>query len=146
MEKHYPEIGRKLIPMRWGDMDAIGHLNNTYYFRYLEQVRVEWLDNIGQGIRPGESGPVIAATSCTFRRQMSYPATVEITLELERLGRSSITLRHHFYVQGDPETVYAYGDVTLVWVNYQTGQPVALPEVIRQVLAPQVAELEKMSV
>ncbi|TDR82137.1 acyl-CoA thioesterase [Paludibacterium purpuratum] len=145
MEKRYPEIGRRSIVMRWGDMDAIGHLNNTYYFRYLEQVRVEWLDSIGHGIRPGAIGPVIAATSCTFRRQLSYPATVEITLELERLGHSSITLRHHFYLQDDPETVYAYGDVTLVWVDYRSGQAVALPEDLRALLAPQAAALKKMS-
>ena len=26
------------IPIRWGDMDAMGHVNNTVYFRYLEAV------------------------------------------------------------------------------------------------------------
>ncbi|MEP7084173.1 MAG: thioesterase family protein, partial [Betaproteobacteria bacterium] len=30
------------IPIRWGDMDAMGHVNNTIYFRYMEQVRVSW--------------------------------------------------------------------------------------------------------
>jgi uncharacterized protein YceH (UPF0502 family) len=25
-----------VIPIRWGDMDAMGHVNNTIYFRYLE--------------------------------------------------------------------------------------------------------------
>lgn len=142
MEKYYPEIGRRRIVMRWGDMDAIGHLNNTYYFRYLEQVRVEWLDSIGHGIRPDACGPVIAATGCTFRRQVSYPATVEITLELERIGRSSLTLRHHFFVEGDAQTVVAYADVTLVWVDYRTGQAVPLPEDLRALLAPQAAALE----
>jgi hypothetical protein len=24
------------IPIRWGDMDAMGHVNNTSYFRYME--------------------------------------------------------------------------------------------------------------
>jgi hypothetical protein len=31
------------IPIRWGDMDAMGHVNNTVYFRYLESARIEWL-------------------------------------------------------------------------------------------------------
>ena len=30
------------MPIRWGDMDAIGHVNNTVYFRYMEQARIEW--------------------------------------------------------------------------------------------------------
>ena len=32
-----------VIPIRWGDMDAMGHVNNTLYFRYCEIVRIEWL-------------------------------------------------------------------------------------------------------
>ena len=31
------------VPIRWGDMDAMGHVNNTVYFRYMEQSRIEWL-------------------------------------------------------------------------------------------------------
>jgi acyl-CoA thioester hydrolase len=31
------------IPIRWGDMDAMGHVNNTVYFRYLESARIEWM-------------------------------------------------------------------------------------------------------
>lgn len=141
MEKRYPLIEYRCMVMRWGDMDAIGHLNNTQYFRYLEQVRLDWLESLGLGIQPGGVGPVIAATSCTFRRELSYPATVRISLELEHLGRSSLKLRHHFFRDEDDETVYAYADVTLVWVDYSTGQAVALPESIRAVLAPLAAQL-----
>ena len=36
-----------VIPIRWGDMDAMGHVNNTIYFRYFEIVRIEWFDSIG---------------------------------------------------------------------------------------------------
>ena len=31
------------IPLRWGDMDANGHVNNVLFFRFMEQARVEWL-------------------------------------------------------------------------------------------------------
>lgn len=29
------------IKIRWGDMDAFGHVNNTVYFRYMEQTRID---------------------------------------------------------------------------------------------------------
>ena len=32
------------IPVRWGDLDAMGHVNNTIYFRYFESLRIEWLN------------------------------------------------------------------------------------------------------
>ena len=52
-----PEGARHLLitsrmPVRWGDMDAYGHVNNTVYFRYMEQVRVEWLEQMGSVVRP----------------------------------------------------------------------------------------------
>ena len=36
-------VHTSLQSIRWGDMDAFGHVNNTIYFRYLEQARIEWL-------------------------------------------------------------------------------------------------------
>jgi acyl-CoA thioester hydrolase len=30
-----------VIPIRWGDMDAMGHVNNTIYFRYFETIRID---------------------------------------------------------------------------------------------------------
>ena len=35
------------IPIRWGDMDAMGHVNNTVYFRYIESARIAWLEQAG---------------------------------------------------------------------------------------------------
>ena len=55
------------MPVRWGDMDAYNHVNNTVYFRYLEQTRVEWLEQIGCRVSPDEPiGPVIINAACTF--------------------------------------------------------------------------------
>ncbi|AXT47011.1 MULTISPECIES: acyl-CoA thioesterase [Chromobacterium] len=132
MDKHYPVIDTRSIVMRWGDMDAVGHLNNTYYFRYLEQIRLDWLESLGHGIDPSGCGPVLAGTSCVFRKEITYPATLDITIELEKLGRSSLKLRHHFYRRDDPGVVYASGEVTLVWVDYQAGKSVSIPDDIRE--------------
>ncbi|MDN0074297.1 thioesterase family protein [Crenobacter sp. SG2303] len=142
MEKSLPVIARETITMRWGDMDAIGHLNNTYYFRYLEQTRLNWLEKLGHGIDPNSIGPVIASTGCSFRRELTYPATVVVTLELEKLGKSSLKLHHHFYRDDDPETVYAAAEATLVWVDYQAGKSVPIPNDIRAAIEAAVAVYE----
>lgn len=131
MEKHLPLLDTRRISMRWGDMDAVGHLNNTCYFRYMEQIRVEWLEELGFPIDPQGTGPVLGSTSCVYKREMSYPAMVLISIEVEKVGRSSLKLRHHFTVAGDENTVYAVGEATLVWVDYQAGKSVAIPEPIR---------------
>lgn len=56
MEIEIPEkkklVHNMLIPIRWGDMDAMDHLNNGSYFRYLESIRVDWMYGIaGEDVR-----------------------------------------------------------------------------------------------
>ena len=65
-----------LIPIRWGDMDMMGHVNNTVYFRYMETVRIEWLHGIGAEPNPAGQGPVIVNAFCNFIRQLEYPGEV----------------------------------------------------------------------
>jgi len=43
----FREIHRSRTAIRWGDMDAMGHVNNTVYFRYLEQARIETFEAFG---------------------------------------------------------------------------------------------------
>ncbi|MEK7737291.1 MAG: acyl-CoA thioesterase, partial [Pseudomonadota bacterium] len=76
------------IPIRWGDMDAMGHVNNTVYFRSAEQARIEWMDALGfpAGLVRDES-PVIVNASCTFLLQLTYPGTVEVRMYAGRAGR-----------------------------------------------------------
>ena len=64
------------IPIRWGDMDAMGHVNNTVYFRYMEQTRISWFDAMGIDQNPDGEGPLVVNAHCTFLRQFEYPGTV----------------------------------------------------------------------
>src|SRR5665647_952353 len=64
------------IPIRWGDMDAMGHLNNASYFRYLETARIDWMYSIGCKPDPKGEGPVIVNAFCNFYRQLEYPGDV----------------------------------------------------------------------
>jgi acyl-CoA thioester hydrolase len=62
-----------VIPIRWGDMDAMGHVNNTIYFRYLEIVRIEWLHQVVGAPGSGGEGPVIVNTFCNFPQAAQVP-------------------------------------------------------------------------
>ena len=124
------------IPVRWGDMDALGHVNNTVYFRYMEQARVEWLEALGLPIEPGRSeGVVIVNASCTFLVPVTYPATVEVQLFAGNPGRSSIPTFYRMFCLGE-DTLYAEGDAKVIWINGVTGKSIPLPDRIRARLAP----------
>ena len=77
------------MPIRWGDMDALGHVNNTVYFRYMEQARIEWFYAFARKIGSApyaENGPVIVNASCTFLEPLVYPGEVEVTHVPRRAG------------------------------------------------------------
>ncbi|THF60845.1 acyl-CoA thioesterase [Pseudothauera rhizosphaerae] len=123
------------IPVRWGDMDAYNHVNNTVYFRYFEQARVEWLEAMAFPVRPDqESAPVIINASCTFLMPVNYPATVEVRLYAGEPGRSSVMTWYELYVEGD-DRLYAEGAAKVVWMDTRSGKSVALPDELRAVFA-----------
>lgn len=121
------------MPIRWGDMDAYGHVNNTVYFRYMEQARVEWIEDMKVQVRPGGDGPVIINASCTFLIPMNYPGTVEVRTYVGAIGRSSCETIVEMRIVGD-ERIFAEGAAKVVWMNTQTGKSVPLPDHVRAVL------------
>lgn len=132
----YPRIHllTSVIPVRWGDMDALGHVNNTVYFRYMEQARVEWLESVQLRVAPGQAdGVVIVNASCTFLVPITYPATVEVRLFVGAPGRSSIPTYYEMYCQGD-EALFAEGAAKMVWIDGNSGKSKPLPEHVRAAL------------
>jgi acyl-CoA thioester hydrolase len=115
-------------------MDGMGHVNNTVYFRYMEQNRVEWFEALGYGVSVAQSeSPVIINASCTFLIPFTYPGTVECRMYSGHAGRSSLATYYEMRLGGD-DRVFAEGTAKIVWMNPATGKSIALPEKILQVV------------
>lgn len=127
-------VHTELIPIRWGDMDAMGHVNNTVYFRYMEQARISWFGSLGVAFDPHGTGPVIVNASCTFLKELVYPGTVEVRMHAGKAGRSSFETWLELRPSYDAATVYAEGAAKVVWVDFAKGRSTALPERIRQIV------------
>ena len=127
------------IPLRWGDMDALGHVNNTVYFRFMEQGRIEWLHGIGCLPDEDGNGPVIVNAHCTFKQAFKYPDQVLIRTYVAAPGHSSIETIQEMCSVNDDGKIYAEGGAKVVWVNPATEKSVALPARIRSLLAEMTA-------
>lgn len=123
-------VWTSLIPIRWGDMDAYGHVNNTIYFRYMEQCRVEYVEQLGFKVRPAGSGPVIINANGTFLLPLGYPGVVEVRMFCGSPGRSSVPTYYEIRLQGD-DTLYARGEAKMVWMDVASGKSVPIPDVLR---------------
>lgn len=120
-----------MIPVRWGDMDAYEHVNNTIYFRYAEQCRCEWMEQMGLRLSLGQAeGPVIVNASCTFLIPITYPNTVEVRMYASGIGRSSVVTDYEMRVVGE-DRLYAEGSAKVVWIDTATGKSKPIPDALR---------------
>jgi len=123
------------IPIRWGDMDAMGHVNNTLYFRYMEIVRLEWLYSIGATKDEQGDGPVIVNAFCNFIRQLEYPGDVLAKHYVASPGRTSFEAYITLERADEPGVLYATGGATTVWIDFPQQKSVPLPEWLRALIA-----------
>ncbi len=124
------------IPVRWGDMDAIGHVNNTVFFQFCESARIAYfeairLDRFRQSPR---EGPGLVAANLNFRRQLHYPATVSVSANVTAVSGKSFTLSYRLCDRAD-DAVVADGSSVCVWVDYEQAKALPLPRELVQAIA-----------
>jgi acyl-CoA thioester hydrolase len=121
------------IAVRWGDVDAMGHVNNAKYFTYCESARMSYFAAVKMTEhREAEShGPALAAANLNFRRQVHYPADLDVHTRVVEIGRSSFKMEYEILRRESGERV-ADGGGVIVWVDYGTGRSIPLPEAFKE--------------
>jgi acyl-CoA thioester hydrolase len=128
---HPPAMHTEHLRLRWGEMDAMRHLNNVSYFRYFEQARISWFDALGFDAAGDTEGPVLGSISCRFVKPALYPCDVVVVLWPTRIGNSSFTMGQQMRRDGGDGDLYADGEATMVWIDIATGRSRPLPQSIR---------------
>jgi acyl-CoA thioester hydrolase len=124
-----------VIPLRWGDMDAMGHVNNTLYFRYLEIVRLEWLFKIGAAPDPTGHGPVIVNAFCNFIRQLEFPGDARAKHYVANPGRSSFDTYVTLERTDLPGVIHAEGGSKTVWTDFKAQKSAPMPDWLRALVS-----------
>jgi acyl-CoA thioester hydrolase len=114
-------------PIRWGDMDAMGHVNNTVYFRYLESLRIAWFDSIGCVPDPKGEGPVIVNAFCNFYKQLEYPGDIYLTMYASDPARTTFETWATIERIDVAGVIYAAGGATTIWTDFVAQKAVPLP-------------------
>jgi acyl-CoA thioester hydrolase len=129
-----PSVYTKRIEIRWRDMDAFKHVNNSVYLTYLEEARDEWfLQVLGNGLLLNDF--VLARCAVDFRSPLTQEdGDVDVELRCTRVGRSSITTAERVLAVSDGR-VAAEAEAVLVHWNSQTGKSRPLTEEIAATFA-----------
>ncbi len=128
-------VHQMLIPIRWGDMDAMSHVNNTTYFRYLETCRIDWMHSIGCTPDPRGEGPVIANAFCNFYKQLEYPGEVLVKMYVSDPGRTTFETWGTMELNSQPGVIYAAGGATTIWVDFPNQKAKPLPDWMRRLVS-----------
>jgi acyl-CoA thioester hydrolase len=121
------------VTIHWGDMDALGHVNNVIFFRYVESGRISYFNELA-GNDPsiwGGQGPILADIQCTFLDQLHYPAEIEVATRTARLGAKSMTIEAALF-RKDSDEVVATSRAVVVWFDYEQQATVRISEAMRE--------------
>ncbi len=122
---------RMPLELRWRDLDAFNHVNNSNFMTYLEEARIRWFESLGEEWMTDRTAPLLAAVQMNYRVPIPYPARVVVELFSDRVGNSSVTIGHRI-AGSDGSLLHADGHVVMVWVDRESGRPVALPDAVRR--------------
>jgi acyl-CoA thioester hydrolase len=121
------------IPVLWGHMDAMGHVNNTVYFRFFESARVAYMSQMGLHARQIEDDlilPILASTRCDYKVPLTYPDEVLVRATTTKIGRTSFTQSYEIWSTAQ-NAVAAVGEGIIVCVDKKSGKPVEVPADMR---------------
>ena len=129
-------VHEMVVPIRWGDMDAMGHVNNTVYLRFFEIVRLDWMYGLGRRVDAGAGeGPVIVNAFVNFLRQLEFPGDVRLRHYVANPGRTSLDTFVTVERTDEPGSLYAEGGARMVWTDYTQRKSKPLPDWFRAIVS-----------
>jgi acyl-CoA thioester hydrolase len=117
------------MPVRWGDMDSVGHVNNAKVLVYAESGRIGYFENVIDFSGFDGVGPILGEITCRFIAQMKYPADLTIGTRALSIGNRTITLQTAVFVGDDAEPAAVIRAI-IVCFDYQGQQTVPVPQAL----------------
>ena len=123
------------IKLAWGEMDALAHVNNIIYFRYMESARIHFFETLEFALPTVNApvGPILAQIECQFISPVSYPDDLIIGSRIHSFGRTSMKMEHSIY-SSSQNRVVAKGDSVIVMIDYNTMQKTEIPPNMRETI------------
>jgi acyl-CoA thioester hydrolase len=118
--------------LRFGDVDANGHINNVAYLVLFENARVTYIARHVRFMRERGLSTVVAHLDIDFRRQMYFPGTVRAAARLVEVRRSSYVLGQAIF--DDEGRCVASGHAVVVAYDPASGRGQPIPDDIRREL------------
>jgi acyl-CoA thioester hydrolase len=116
----------------WSEIDLFGHVNNLTILKYIQAARVNYLEMIGLMQLQSEIkiGPILASTTCQFRKPLFYPGQVKIYSKVDRIKNTSFLLQHE--IINDKEEIIAEAQDIIVLYDFEKNTKLTIPTGIKE--------------
>lgn len=118
------------LPVRWGEMDALQHVNNTVYLKWIEVARVDYLTKLKTNIEDQTIGPIVARLDCTYIYPVHFPDTVSIGYRVSEILEDRIICEGRIFSETN-QRLCAISHNTVMAYDFKAGQKVEIPEIWR---------------
>ncbi|HEX5467172.1 MAG TPA: thioesterase family protein [Candidatus Limnocylindrales bacterium] len=123
------------IEIRFGDTDAMGHVNNAAYVTYFEAGRAGYFKAVtGRGFEDTleeAASVVVASLRIDYRAPAFFGEGLELACRTTWAGRSSFGMAYRLSAAADardgPGRLVAEGDSVQVFVERRSGRATRLP-------------------
>jgi acyl-CoA thioester hydrolase len=126
--------------VRFGDLDAMQHMNNVEFLRFFETARIDYIRTVLPEHVPTSGrqfGFIFAECHIAYRSPAHFDEEIRTWIRPSEIRRSSVRLDFRMTAEGDDRLV-AEGWGTLVGYDYAGGRAQPLPEAVRRRLARDV--------
>jgi acyl-CoA thioester hydrolase len=126
---------RLALPLQWGEMDAMGHVNNAVYFRWFESARIVYFERVGwlKILDQRGNGPILHSTHARFRAPLTFPDDVSVGARVSELQADRFTMEYEVR-SGRLGAVAATGTGLIVAYDYRALAKAPLPaEVVARI-------------
>jgi acyl-CoA thioester hydrolase len=115
---------------RWGDMDALGHVNNAKFFTYDESVRLAYFEALMKDDPRfwKDYGLILAHIEADFLAQLKPPAELAIGFRIAKFGKTSLRTEAAMFRGEHPVAVTR---AVIVWFDYRSNTSLPLPEAVK---------------
>ena len=112
----------------WGEMDALGHVNNVSYFRYFETARIDFLSQTGllSILSEPSHSPVLRDTYAQYKRPVTFPDTLHIGSYITDIKEDRFTMRYEAFSESQ-QAICTTGYASVVMFNMNSGQKASIP-------------------
>lgn len=121
------------VKVRVSETDILGHINNTSYFVYMEEARINYLETLGVDFESTVDAFILASVKCDFLQQGYFGQVLNIETFIARIGTKSLTVTNKIYEKDSGELI-AEGEATMVYYSIQEQQSMPIPNSLRQQL------------